>query len=314
MRLDQFNGILVFLKVAETRSFTRAAAELGVTPSSVSEAVKRLEERLGVRLLNRTTRSVGLTEAGAMYAKRVRFAADEIRAAGSELMEAATVPSGTLRLSLPWIAAPLLFDSLFEPFLKAYPEVSLDLVFDDNLVDLAFKGFDAGVRIGDLIEKDMVAVRIGPPLRMALLASPDYVAQHGRPETIAELARHQCIGYRFTSTGLAAPWEFMLQGRSTTFTPGLRLSANALPLAVDAALAGLGIAYVIEDLATRHLKEGRLVKLLEEHCPTYEPLHIYFPGRRLMPAKLRALVDFARFVKRRSFPKKAASQTRATRT
>src|SRR4051794_8689844 len=172
MRVDQLSGIVAFLKVAESRSFTRAAAELGVTASSLSEAVRGLETRLGVRLLNRTTRSVGLTEAGAAYLQRVRPAADEITSAGVALKEARDRPAGTLRLNLPWIAGPLLIEPLMGPFLDAFPDIKLDVVFDDGFLDLAAEGFDAGVRIGELLERDMVAVRISGPLRFAVLGSP----------------------------------------------------------------------------------------------------------------------------------------------
>ncbi|TIP59219.1 MAG: LysR family transcriptional regulator [Mesorhizobium sp.] len=175
MRLDQFSGIVAFVKVAEVRSFTRAAAELGVAPASLSEAVKGLEERLGVRLLNRTTRSVGLTEAGAHYFDHVRPAAEEIRAAGAALHETRDRPAGTLRLSLPWIAAPLLIEPLMEPFMDAYPDVRLSLIFDDNFVDIAAQGFDAGLRIGELLDKDMIGARLGGPLQTVVLGSPDYL-------------------------------------------------------------------------------------------------------------------------------------------
>lgn len=294
MRLDQFSGVLAFLKVAETRSFTRAASELGVTSSSLSEAVKGLETRLGVRLLNRTTRSVGLTEAGAAYLQRVRPAAEEIQAAGAALRDASDRPAGMLRLSLPWIAGPLLAEPLMKPFLAAYPEVQLDLLFDDGFVDLAREGLDAGVRIGELLERDMIAVRLSDPLRMAVLASPVYIAEHGVPQHPSELAGHDCIVYRFASTGAISPWEFREGGREIASTPAPRLSANTLPLMVQAAVQGLGITYAVEGLATRHLQEGALVKLLDRYCPAFEPLHLYYPSRRLTPPKLKAFVEFAR--------------------
>lgn len=294
MRLDQFSGILAFLKVAETRNFTRAAAELGVTPSSLSEAVKGLEARLGVRLFNRTTRSVGLTEAGAAYLQRVGPAAEEIRAAGTALKDARDQPAGLLRLSLPSIAGPLLIEPLMGLFLAAYPDVQLDLVFDDGFVDLAARGFDAGVRIGELLEKDMIATRIGEPLRIVVLASPAYLAEHGMPLHPKDLAKHRCLAYRFASTGAVSPWEFREAGREITFTPDPRLSTNTLPLTIEAAIRGLGIAHAVDGLASDHLRSGALVKLLEPYCPAYEPLHIYYPSRRLMPPKLKAFVEFAR--------------------
>ncbi|MDX3927347.1 MAG: LysR substrate-binding domain-containing protein [Shinella sp.] len=302
MRLDQLSGIIAFLKVAEAKSFTRAAAELGVTPPSLSEAVKGLEERLGLRLLNRTTRSVGLTEAGAAYLERVRPAAEEIRAAGAALADASDRATGTLRLSLPWIAGPLLIEPMMGPFLQAYPDVKLDLVFNDGFVDIASEGFDAGVRIGELLEKDMIAVRIGGPLRTAVLASPAYLAEHGAPERPADLAGHRCIAYRFASTRAVAVWELVEDGRDVVFTPDPRLSANTMMLVVEAAAQGVGLAFTTERLAARHLQNGSLVKVLERYCPAFDPFHIYYPSRHLTPLKLKAFADFARLQGRTLLP------------
>jgi DNA-binding transcriptional LysR family regulator len=294
MRLEQLSGLIAFLKVAETRSFTRAAAELGVSSPSLSEAVKGLETRLGVRLLNRTTRSVGLTEAGAVYLERVRPAAEEIQAAAAALMDMKDRPAGTLRLSLPWIAGPLLVEPLMAQFLALYPDVKLDLVFDDGFTDLAAGGFDAGVRIGELLEKDMVAVRLGGPLKTAVVASPAYLALNGTPARPADLGEHRCIAYRFGSTRALAAWEFVEDGRDIAYAPEPCMSANTMPLAVEAAVQNIGLAFVVERLAAQHLKSGALVKVLDTYCPAFEPFHIYYPSRRLMPPKLKVFVDFAR--------------------
>ena len=293
MRLDQLSGVIAFLKVAETRSFTRAAVELGIAPASLSEAVKGLETRLGVRLFNRTTRSVGLTEAGSTYLERVRPAAEEIQTAGVALKEAKDRPVGTLRISLPWIASPLLIEPIMGSFLQAYPEIKLDLVFDDGFVDIAAEGFDAGIRIGDLLEKDMIALRIGKPLRAAVLASPDYLARNGTPERPSDLAGHQCVAYRFTSNRTVAAWEFVEDGRSIAFTPDPQLSTNTMLLAIEAAVQGVGLVFTTERLAAGRLRDGTLVKVLHEYCPVYEPLHIYYPSRRLTPPKLKLFVAFA---------------------
>ncbi|QCI64864.1 LysR family transcriptional regulator [Phreatobacter stygius] len=294
MRLDQLSGLIAFLKVAETKSFTRAAAELGVSPPSLSEAVRGLEARLGVRLLNRTTRSVGLTEAGAAYLDRVGPAAEEILTAGAALKETRDHPAGLLRISVPWIAGPLLMEPLMTPFLKAYPDVKLDLVFDDGFVDLAAEGFDAGIRIGELLEQDMIAVRVSAALRTAVVASPDYLARHGTPARPADLDGHACIAYRLASNRAIAPWDFVVDGRDIAYRPDPRLSANTMPLMVDAAARGLGLAFVVERLAAARIGDATLVKVLEAYCPAYDPLHIYYPSRRLTPPKLRAFVDFAR--------------------
>lgn len=292
MRLDQLSGIVAFVKVAEAKSFTRAAAELGVAPASLSEAVKGLEERLGVRLLNRTTRSVGLTEAGAQYLDQVRPAAEDIRAAGAALREARDRPAGTLRLSLPWIAAPLLIEPLMRPFMDAYPEVRLSLIFDDSFVDIAAEGFDAGLRIGELLDKDMIGARLGGPLQMVVVGSPDYLARNGTPKRPADLAAHRCIAFALTRA--ISPWEFIVEGREVAFTPDACLVVNTLPLCITAAEQGLGLAFAVEGLAAPLLASGALVKVLEPFCLAYEPLHLYYPSRRLVPPKLRAFIDFVR--------------------
>lgn len=294
MRLDQLNGITAFIKVAELRSFTRAAAELGVAPASLSEAIKTLEGRLGVRLLNRTTRSVGLTEAGDTYLARVGPAVRELVAASEAARESATRIAGTLRLNLPWIAGPLLIEPLMGGFLEAYPDIQLDIVFDDAFVDLSAGGFDAGVRLGELLEKDMIAVRLGDPLRIVVLASPLYLSAHGEPQSPADLGDHSCIAYRFGSTGAISAWEFVEDGRKVSYAPAPRVSANSVILSIEAATQHLGLVYTTEKAAARYLADGRLVRVLEAFCPELEPLHIYYPGRRLVPPKLRAFVDFAR--------------------
>jgi DNA-binding transcriptional LysR family regulator len=294
MRLDQLSGITAFIKVAETRSFTRAAAELGVAPPSLSEAIKTLEARLGVRLLNRTTRSVGLTEAGATYLARVGPAVEEVQAAGVAVRESGSRVAGALRLNLPWMAGPLLIEPLMAPFLETYPDVRLDVVYDDGFADLAGGGFDAGVRIGELLEKDMIAVRLGDPLQTAVLASPSYLAARGRPKRLSDLADHSCIAYRFGSTQAVSSWEFVEDGRMVSFAPDPRLSANSVMLAVEAAAQGLGLTCTTEKTAARYLEQGALVRVLEPFCPAFEPLHIYYPSRRLVPPKLRAFIDFAR--------------------
>ncbi|TJV56421.1 MAG: LysR family transcriptional regulator, partial [Mesorhizobium sp.] len=182
MRGTEFSELRAFATIVEEGSFVRAAARLRISPPALSQTIRGLEERVGVRLLNRTTRSVGLTEAGAHYFDHVRPATEEIRAAGAALRETRDRPAGTLRLSLPWIAAPLLIEPLMGPFMDAYPEVRLSLIFDDNFVDIAAQGFDAGLRIGELLEKDMIGARLGGPLQTVVLGSPDYLARNGTPK------------------------------------------------------------------------------------------------------------------------------------
>lgn len=294
MRVDQLSGLIAFLRVAETGSFTRAAAELGITPPSISEAVRSLEARLGIRLLNRTTRSVGLTEEGAAYLDRIAPAVEEIQAAALAARESRASVAGTLRLTLPWIAAPLLIEPLMAGFLARYPDVSLDAVFDDGFSDLAAGGFDAGVRIGELLEKDMIAVRLGGPLRTTVLASPEYIERHGRPKTPAELSDHRCVAYRFASTRNIAPWDFLIDQVEASMAPTPVASFNTMTMAVSAACQGIGLTYTTRSLAEEHLRSGALVAVLEEYCPSYEPFHIYYSSRRLVPPKLAAFVEFAR--------------------
>jgi DNA-binding transcriptional LysR family regulator len=195
---------------------------------------------------------------------------------------------------VPWIAGPLFVEPMMGPFLDAFPDVKFDLVFDDGFVDLAAEGFDAGIRIGELLEKDMIAIRISGPLRTAVLASPEYLERRGSPRTPNDLAGHDCIAYRFASTRAVAPWEFIVNGREAAFTPDPRLSTNTMPLTVEAASRGLGLTFTIERLAEDHVRDGRLVKVLEAYCPAYEPFHIYYPSRRLTPPKLKAFVEFSR--------------------
>lgn len=239
-------------------------------------------------------RRVGLTEAGAAYLDRVRPAAEEVWAAGQTVRDMSDRPSGRLRLSLPWIAMPLLIEPLMKPFLEKYPEVNLDLIFDDGFVNVAGRGIDAGLRIGDLLKKDMVAARIGGPLQTVVLASPDYLAREGTPERPADLARHRCIAFAFTRSRAISAWEFVEDGRDIAFTPEARVTANTLPLCVTAAARGLGIAFAVEGLAEQHLRAGTLVRMLEPYCPTYEPMHLYWSSRRLVPPKLRVFVDFVK--------------------
>jgi DNA-binding transcriptional LysR family regulator len=180
------------------------------------------------------------------------------------------------------------------PFLDAFPDIKLDVVFDDGFLDLAAEGFDAGVRIGELLERDMVAVRISGPLRFAVLGSPRYLAERGTPERPSDLARHTCIAYRFRSTRAVATWELHDSGREISFTPEPRLSANTMSLVVAAAADGLGLAFAPEALAAAQLRSGAVVKVLERHCPLYEPFHLYHPSHRLTPPKLKAFVSFMR--------------------
>jgi DNA-binding transcriptional LysR family regulator len=179
-------------------------------------------------------------------------------------------------------------------FLEAYPEISLDLVFDDGFVDIAGQGFDAGLRIGELIDKDMIGAKVSGSLQMVVIASPDYLARHGAPSRPADLADHRCVAFTFTRTGAISPWELVEDGREIAFTPDARATANSLALCVEAATQGVGLTFAVEELVAERVASGKLVRVLEPFCPAYQPLHLYWPSRRLVPPKLRALIEYLR--------------------
>jgi len=285
-------GLTALLSVAEKRSFAGAAAELGVTPSAVSQTVRSLEERVGVRLLQRTTRNVGVTEAGARFIARLRPALDEVQAAFDSLGELRDRPAGSLRLACPRFA----FTSVLEPrlaaFLGAYPEIRLEVFADDGAVDLVKGGFDAGIQLGETIGREMVAVRITDDHRIAVVGSPDYFARHGRPKHPRDLGAHDCIGYRQAPSAALYRWEFTENGKDFEVAVEGRLLLNDRGLVIGAALDGLGLAYVAEARVRELIAEKRLVRVLDAWCPPFPGLFLYYPSRANIAPKLRALVDF----------------------
>lgn len=282
-----------FMAVAEHRSFRRAAELLGVTRSSLSHTVRSLEERLGTRLLHRTTRSVSLTHAGEQFLGRLDPLLSNLSQLLEEVAGAQGRPTGTLRINGSALAIRLLLDTLVPKFLTRYPGVELDLVAQEKLVDIVEQGFDAGVRLGDAVPKDMVAVRLGPDVRFLAVASPDYLAVHPAPETPDELARHRCIRQRFPS-GKRYRWEFSKRGQEFALDVSGALTLNNHPLMVEAAAAGVGIAYVLEAYARPFIDKGGLVAVLEDWCPHIPGLCLYFPNNRHVPVSLRAFIDMAR--------------------
>jgi DNA-binding transcriptional LysR family regulator len=293
MNHDPFDGLTEFLAVAEHKSFTLAATRLAVTPTAVSHAIKLLERRTGVLLFQRTTRRVALTEAGASLFARLRPAASEIDEALAVLSGFRDQPMGTLRITAPRLSGALLIEPLIPLFRQAYPQVSLDISLDDATVDLMTGGFDAGIRLGESIEKDMVAVRLTPDLQWSVVGSPEYFAKAGRPLNPEELTRHDCIGFRFSTSGNAHRWEFRRDGRD--FTVGVEggLTVNDRRLLVSAARNGQGLAYacdleIIDDLAS-----GRLERVLQAFVPLSTALYLYFPSRTQTQPKLRAFIDLA---------------------
>ncbi|MFD2265194.1 LysR family transcriptional regulator [Lacibacterium aquatile] len=285
--------LAVFLAVARHRSFRAAAVELGVTPSALSHAVRAMEERLGLRLFNRTTRSVALTEVGERLHQRVAPAFRDIGDALDDLNNFRATPVGTLRLNAPRIAATLVLLPLITRFRASFPEIRVELAAEDMLVDVVAGGFDAGVRFGERIAADMIAVPLGPRHRFAVVARPDYFERHPRPVTPHDLAHHECIRFRFQNGSLYR-WEFERGGIELDVEVDGPLTLSDQELMLEAALAGSGIAYVFEAQVTEHLAAGRLERVLEDWCPFYPGFFLYYPSRRQLPAPLRAFIDFTR--------------------
>ena len=286
-----------FLAVARAKGFRDGARASGSSASGLSEAVRRLETQLGVRLLNRTTRSVVPTEAGQRLLERLGPALNEVHAALDVVNGFRNRPVGTLRLNVPVSAARLTLPAIVPPFLAAYPDIRLEVIAEDTFIDVLAAGCDAGIRYGERLEKDMIAVPIGPRAqRFAAAAAPAYLDRHGRPQHPRDLLSHACLRGRFTS-GAMAPWEFERGGEVVQVDPSgplLVQVGTATDLAVEASIAGTGILYLFEDWLRPHLDSGALEPVLEPWWQRFSGPFLYYPGRRLLPAPLRAFVDFIR--------------------
>jgi DNA-binding transcriptional LysR family regulator len=294
MEID-LGDLNAFLAVARAQGFRDGARASGASASGLSEAVRRLETQLGVRLLHRTTRSVVPTEVGQRLLERLGPALNEVQAALDVVNGFRSRPAGTLRLNVPVSAARLVLPAIVPPFLAAYPEIRLEVLADDNLVDVLAAGCDAGIRYDERLEKDMVAVPIGPRIqRFATAASPAYLDRHGRPQHPRELLNHACLRGRFTSGAMTA-WEFERDGEVVRVDPSGPLIVQigaASDLAVEVAIAGTGIVRLFEDWLRPHLDSGSLEPVLEPWWQRFSGPFLYYPGRRLLPAPLRAFVDF----------------------
>jgi DNA-binding transcriptional LysR family regulator len=286
------DGIAHFMAVAETGSFKAASVRLGISPSAVSQAIRGLEARLGVVLLSRSTRSVALTEAGTRYLDMVRPAMADLAAAQDKAGETALRPSGKLRLNVQRGAHILILQPILADFLEAYPDIDVEAVIDFRIPDLVSEHFDAGIRFGDIIEKDMIGVAVGPPLQAYVLASPAYLAKNGTPEHPTDLMKHNCIGYRFMPSGAVERWEFIKGNERFYLTVNGRLIFNDSMMLVQAALDGLGITYMVNGIVDPLIEQGRLVRVLAEWSPPLAGFKLYFPERHRMQPKLRALIDF----------------------
>src|SRR6478752_2962156 len=292
---QDLSGLTALLSVAEKRSFTAAAAELRVTPSAVSQTIRALEERVGVRLLQRTTRSVGLTEAGTRFIARLKPAMAGVYEAFDALGERRDRPAGLLRLSLPRFGYEQVLAPRLPQFFEAYPDIHLDASLDDAFVDIVEQGFDAGMRIGEMIDREMIGVRVSDDLRMAVVGSPGYFAKHGKPKHPRELQGHDCINYRQRTSGVVYRWEFSENHKDFAVTVNGRLLLNDGALMANAAAAGLGLAYVVESTVREELAHKRLVRVLDGFCTAFPGFFLYYPSRVQMAPKLKALIDFIRW-------------------
>jgi len=291
---DDLSGLTALLLVVEKRSFTAAAAALRVTRSAVSQTIRALEERVGVRLLQRTTHSVGLTEAGARFVARIKPALAGVRDAFDELGHLRDRPAGLLRLAVPRVGYEHVLAPKLRAFLAAYPDIKVDVSFDDAFVDIVEQGFDAGIRIGQLLDREMIGVRVSSHLRMAIVGSPAYFKAHGKPQHPRDLRDHECILYRLRTSGAVYRWELVDAGKPLTVSVDGRISMNDGDLLVSAALDGLGLACVLEGRVREELAQKRLVRVLEPFCPSFRGFYLYYPSRAQIAPKLKALIEFLR--------------------
>jgi DNA-binding transcriptional LysR family regulator len=280
-----------FVAVARTRNFRRAALEQQVSVSSLSQRLRDMEERLGVRLMNRTTRSVALTEAGELLLARIAPAMRDVSDALDQVRGLRDVPSGRLRINAPPPAIDLVLAPMVAPFLRQYPQIDMDIVSESSLIDIVAAGFDAGVRYGEHLAQDMIAVSLSPPQRYAVVASPQYVAQHGRPKHPRDLLDHACIRTRFGS-GAMPDWEFEKAGRIVKVAPSGRLIATYLGLAMRAVHDGLGFWPTFEGYVSESVQSGALVSVLDDWCPPFPGPFLYYPSRRQLPPALGAFIAF----------------------
>ena len=297
MQRENINDLLAFVAVAQARSFTKAAAKLGVSQSALSHTIRGLEARLGLRLLTRTTRSVSPTEAGERLLKAVGPRFEEIAAEIEALSELRDKPAGTLRITATEYAAAAILLPKLADFLPQYPDITVEITSDSSLVDIAAERYDAGVRAGEQVAKDMIAVRIGPDLRMAVVGAPAYFATHPPPKKPQDLTGHNCINLRLKTHGGLYAWEFQKGKRELRVRVEGQLVLNGTTEILNAALAGLGLGYVPEDLAQPHIESGALVRVLEDWCQPYAGYHLYYPSRRQPSAAFALLVEALRYRK-----------------
>jgi len=294
VRRGALDGMEAFLSVAQHRSFRRAAAELGVTPSAISQAVRALETRVGAALFVRTTRSVGLTEAGERFLSRAKPAFEELIAASEVARELGQRPAGLLRLSVPRAVVPILLEPLIASFCQAYPEIEVEIAASEELVDLATEGFDAGIRLGQFIAPDMIVVPLTPPFPFVVVGSPDYLCGRKRPERIDDLRQHACLRLR-RSNGAIAAWSFVDRNKAIEAMVSGPLVAHDYPTLLGAAIRGLGLAQVPGPLDKAPMAAGLLQSVLTRFAATTPGVFLYYPGRRQVLPKLRAFIDHVKY-------------------
>jgi DNA-binding transcriptional LysR family regulator len=295
MPREELSVLAAFAVVADERSFTRAAVRLGVSTSAISHSIRALEERLGVRLLARTTRNVAPTDAGERLLAQLRPALDEIEAALTEVGRLREKPSGTIRLFAPSVAIAMTLSPKLAKFTRDYPDVVLDITTeDDSRRDLIAARFDAGIHLGEFLQHDMVAVKVSAEQRAAIVAVPSYFDSRPKPKTPRGLTAHRCIRYRMGAGGPVYRWEFEKRGKPVTVSVSGPLVVNDVELTLRAALDGVGLAFALEEHVAERIARGELVRVLEDWCPPFDGFFLYYPSRRQQPAALQALVDALR--------------------
>ena len=292
MRLTQLDGLLAFWKVAEHHGFAAAAAALEVSPSALSQAIRTLETRLGARLLNRTTRSVSLTEAGQAYLSRIGPALADVLEAGEQLHALQGRPSGILRINAARISIAMVLQPLLARFLRTYPDIQIELTNDEGYVDIVAGGFDAGIRIGESVQKDMIAVPLGGPVAVHVVGSPDYFKRYPAPMRPSDLVHHNCVRFRFSASGAIYKWEFTVDDRIVDHDVSGGLTITDSLFSINAALEGIGLAYTFDKLVLPHVRARRLQRVLADFSPTFPGFYLYYPSRRNQSSKMKAFVDF----------------------
>jgi DNA-binding transcriptional LysR family regulator len=290
-----FDELAAFALVAQERSFTRAAAKLGVSPSALSQTIKGLEARLGLRLLTRTTRSVAPTEAGERLLQTVAPHLEEIEHALAALSEMRERPAGTIRITAGEHPVRSVLQPGLARLLPDYPDIHVEVIVDYGLIDIVAKGYEAGVRLGEQVAKDMIALRIGPDVRMAVVGSPAYFERHPSPQTPHDLTNHNCINMRLPTYGGLFPWQFEKDGRALNVRVDGQLVFNAIGPRVESALEGLGLAYMPEDVVAVYIAAGELVRVLKDWCPPFDGYHLYYPSRRQHSPAFSLLVEALRY-------------------